>query len=65
MFSKNLRNEIKNKSKYYFYDNGIRNAIIFKYNDLNSRDDVGALFENFIFIGRLKKQNFHDFRAIS
>ncbi|NGX62957.1 MAG: hypothetical protein KR126chlam6_00361 [Candidatus Anoxychlamydiales bacterium] len=60
-FSKNLRNEIKNKSKYYFYDNGIRNGIISQYNDLNSRDDVGALFENFIFIERLKRQNFNDF----
>lgn len=60
-FSKNLRNEIKNKCKYYFYDNGIRNGIISQYNDLSSRDDVGALFENFIFIERLKKQNFQDF----
>jgi predicted AAA+ superfamily ATPase len=60
-FSKNLRNEIKNKCKYYFYDNGIRNGIISQYNDLAFRDDVGALFENFIFIERLKKQYFCDF----
>ena len=60
-FSKNLRNEIKNKCKYYFFDNGIRNGIISQYNDLNSRDDIGQLFENFVFIERLKKQNFQDF----
>jgi uncharacterized protein len=60
-FSRNLRNEIKNKCKYYFYDNGIRNGIISQFNDLSSRNDVGALFENFIFIERLKKQNLEDF----
>lgn len=60
-FSRNLRNEMKNKCKYYFYDNGIRNGIIAQYNDLNYRNDVGALFENFIFMERLKKQSLEGF----
>jgi hypothetical protein len=53
-----LRNEITKKSKYYFYDNGIRNAIIFNFNDLTLRNDVGALWENFIFMERLKKREY-------
>lgn len=55
-FSRNLRKEITKKSKYYFYDNGIRNALIANFNPLNMRDDVGRLWENFIFIERIKKQ---------
>lgn len=55
-YSRNLRNEITKKGKYYFYDNGIRNAIISNFNDLSLRNDVGALWENFIFMERLKKR---------
>lgn len=55
-FSRNLRKEITKKSKYYFYDNGIRNALIANFNPLNMRDDVGRLWENFVFIERIKKQ---------
>lgn len=54
-FSRNLRNEISKKAKYYFLDNGVRNAAIAQFNDLNLRNDVGALWENFIFI-ELAKQ---------
>lgn len=57
-FSRNLRNEINKKSKYYFYDNGIRNALIANFNPLNLREDVGRLWENFLFIERLKKQTY-------
>lgn len=57
-YSKNLRNEIKSKSKYYFYDNGIRNAIIANFNPLYLRDDIGKLWENFLVVERLKKQNY-------
>lgn len=57
-FSKNLRKEITKKSKYYFYDNGTRNAIISNFNDLASRDDVGALWENFMVIERLKRNSY-------
>lgn len=55
-FSRNLRKEITKKSKYYFYDNGIRNAIISNFNSLELRDDTGKLWENFLFSERLKKQ---------
>ncbi len=53
-FSRNLRNEVVNKAKYYFLDNGIRNALIAQFNGLDQRNDIGALWENFMFIERLK-----------
>jgi len=53
-FSRNLRKEIVKKSKYYFLDNGIRNAVISQFNKLTDRNDVGFLFENFMFSERLK-----------
>jgi predicted AAA+ superfamily ATPase len=53
-FSRNLRKEVTNKAKYYFYDNGIRNAIIAQFNGLDQRNDVGALWENFMVTERLK-----------
>lgn len=52
--SRNLRREIKNKYKYYFLDNGIRNAVIAQFNNLDLRNDVGTLWENFILMERLK-----------
>ncbi len=57
-YSRNLRKEITKKSKYYFYDNGVRNALIANFNDLDLRNDVGALWENFIFVERLKKREY-------
>jgi len=54
-FSRNLRNEISKKAKYYFLDNGVRNAIISQFNGLSLRNDVGALWENFIFMELVKK----------
>jgi predicted AAA+ superfamily ATPase len=56
-FSRNLRNEISKKAKYYFIDNGVRNAVISQFNPLSLRNDVGALFENFIFMELVKKSN--------
>ncbi len=53
-FSRNLRNEIKKSRKIYFYDNGIRNAILGNYSLLNQRTDVGALWENFVVSERMK-----------
>lgn len=53
-FSKNLRNEIKTNQKIYFYDNGVRNAVIGNLNLLESRADKGALWENFLMAERLK-----------
>lgn len=62
-YSRNLRKEITTKSKYYFYDNGIRNAVISNFNPLNLRDDVGKLWENFLVVERLKKQAYHSIFA--
>jgi len=53
-FSRNLRKEIGKSQKVYFYDLGIRNAIIENFNTLDKRDDVGALWENFCIVERLK-----------
>lgn len=60
-FSTNQRNEITTKPKIYFYDNGIRNAIIGQFNELANRQDVGALFENFFISERYKKLNYSGF----
>ncbi len=53
-FSRNLRNELKSSRKIYFYDNGIRNALIANFNQVENRNDVGALWENFIISERIK-----------
>ena len=55
-FSRNLRQEITNKAKYYFFDNGIRNALIAQFNGLDQRDDIGPLWENFLVIERMKRR---------
>jgi len=56
-FSRNIRNELKKKRKIYFYDVGLRNALINNFNPLSLRQDVGALWENFLVIERMKKNN--------
>lgn len=56
-YSKNLRQELNRGKKIYFYDNGIRNALINNLNDLSLRDDVGKLWENFV-ISEKMKSNF-------
>jgi uncharacterized protein len=53
-FSRNLRNEIKSGRKIYFYDNGIRNAVIGQLQPLPLRKDLGALWENFLMCERRK-----------
>jgi len=58
-FSRNLRNEIKTNRKIFFYDNGIRNAIINAYNDIDLRPDKGALWENFLVSERIKLLHYH------
>lgn len=60
-YSTNQRNEITSKPKIYFYDNGIRNAIIGKFSPLVSRQDVGALFEIFFISEKLKKLTYDGF----
>lgn len=57
-FSRNLRNEIKKGRKIYFYDNGIRNAIIKNFNPIGLRQDIGALWENFLMSERKKANNY-------
>ncbi len=57
-YSGNLRKEVTKMSRYYFYDNGVRNVVINNFNPLSQRNDVGQLWENFIFIERLKKQHY-------
>ena len=64
-YSRTLRNEISSKYKYYFVDNGIRNAVISQYNLLEDRNDVGALWENFIFMERFKKRAYEPISANS
>ena len=57
-FSRNIRNEIKQNRKIYFYDNGIRNMIIGNFNQLDLRLDKGALWENFL-VSERRKQNLY------
>lgn len=59
-FSRNLRNEIITKAKYYFYDTGIRNAVISQFQNIQNRSDTGALFENFMVMERFK---FNEYKA--
>ncbi len=57
--SRNARNEIGKSRKIYFYDNGIRNALIKNYQPLNLRNDKGALWENYLVNERLKLLKYH------
>ena len=59
--SRNARNEIKKSKKIYFYDNGIRNALIGNFQQFELRTDKGALWENFIICERIKVLNYNDF----
>lgn len=56
--SRNLRNELKKAKKIYFYDNGVRNAVIQQFAPLNMRNDVGALWENFVISERIKYNHY-------
>ena len=56
-FSKNLRKEVSKNRKWYFVDTGVRNAIISDFSPVETRKDVGQLWENFIISERLKKHN--------
>ena len=57
-YSTNPRKEIRKTQKYYFYDLGIRNILINNLNPLNMRNDVGALWKNFLIVERMKKLNY-------
>ena len=58
-FSRNLRKEVTKSSRYYFMDNGVLNAVINNFNPVRMRNDVGALWENYLVSERLKKQAYH------
>ena len=58
-FSRNLRKEVSKSSRWYFYDNGLRNALIANLSPLALRDDIGKLWENYIISERLKYQKYH------
>ena len=57
-FSRNLRNELKKSKKIYFYDTGIRNAVLQNFSPLALRQDTGALWENFFIAERIKANNY-------
>jgi hypothetical protein len=57
-FSRNLRKEITKNSRWYFLDNGIRNAVIANFNSIESRNDIGILWENYMISERLKYQEY-------
>ncbi|MCX6148617.1 MAG: ATP-binding protein [Candidatus Kapabacteria bacterium] len=59
-FSRNVRNELKKSRKIYFYDNGIRNAIISNFNNIDLRQDTGALWENYLICERFKYLKFNE-----
>lgn len=59
-FSRNLRKEISKSPRYFFWDNGIRNAIISNFNPPENRDDMGRLWENFCIAERIKCQKYHE-----
>ena len=71
-YSSNKRNEISKSKKYYFWDLGIRNAIIKNFENLDLRNDAGAIWENLVIAEKIKKsrlvnnlQNFYFWRSYS
>ena len=62
-FSRNVRNELKKSIKIYFYDNGVRNAVISNFAPCDLRSDLGALWENFLISERIKNNSFHNKKA--
>ena len=60
-FSRNARNELKKSRKVYFYDNGVRNALIGEFKSLSLRDDTGALWENYLVSERIKHNSYNTF----
>lgn len=64
-FSKNLRREIAGKRKWYFYDLGIRNALIGQFLPLDQRADIGALWENFLVVERFKRGEYAEGKPAS
>jgi predicted AAA+ superfamily ATPase len=57
-YSRNLRKEVTKSRRYFFWDNGIRNAVILNYNRLSLRDDIGRLWENYCISERMKRNHY-------
>lgn len=57
-YSRNLRKEISKSPRYYFWDNGIRNALVANFNTLALRNDIGELWENYVIAERIKLQHY-------
>jgi len=57
-FRRNLRTEVTKTGRYYFIDNGVRNILINNLNQLSDRSDVGELWENYLYVERLKKREY-------
>ncbi len=64
-YSKNVRNELKKARKIYFWDNGLRNAVIGQFASISKRLDTGALWENFLISERMKLNYYHNSKANS
>lgn len=58
-YSGNLRKEVTKSPKWYFYDNGIRNAVIMNLNPIETRNDIGQLWENYVISERIKFQSYN------
>ncbi len=59
-YNKNLRNELKKSRKLYFFDNGIRNAVIQDFRQVSARQDIGALWENYMVSEIWKKKKYEN-----
>ena len=64
-FNRNMRNELKNSRKIYFYDNGIRNAVIRNFAPAEMRGDIESLFENYFISERIKQKEYTDDYSLS
>lgn len=62
-YSRNLRNELRKSKKIYFYDTGVRNAVIGNFTRLDGRSDAGALWENYFISERIKFNKYHSHRV--
>lgn len=62
-FSRNLRSEVTRTARYYFCDNGVRNAVINNFNPIEIRNDIGQLWENFAVTERLKSRAYNNISA--
>jgi predicted AAA+ superfamily ATPase len=64
-FSRNLKKELSKSNRWYFYDNGIRNALLRNYNPLSIRNDVGQLWENYLMSERMKVNSYLKRRVLT